>query len=497
MAQVKFYSVAADATKSDAAGIYFVNGGELYKGTSRFGANKVFTVANADALAAITGQIGGDIAVGFGAAKVWDAEFVNQDSSKGAWRDLGADNNALASLWQADISTWTAGLVAGGAGSYITGITQGEDGKVTATAAAFPELNLSANTESSTANGITVSVTTESGAVTGVQVAAADISATSVTAASGTFTNLTVSDTAAFNATTVSASSLTIDGVAVNNVSASYSSDTDNGVTVSVSTANGGVKSVDVTLVKADVNTFLGTTAVADKSVATTIRASDTASNDYLATEKAVRDALNNLDNAMHFKGVVAALPSENNSDGDIVVIGASPSGYVTPAGQGASTAGEGDVNAALVAGQEYIWDGTKWELIGDQNTYAAAATVTALASRVTDIEGIVDASTSTVSASTGTFTNLTVGGSTVSDWADTQIAAIAEASASDADKGVTVSVVTQSGSVKSVDVAVVASSTMALNDAGSADVLATTAAVKSFYDNNLVWLDASGVAIA
>ena len=44
MAQVKFYSVASDATRSDTNGIYFVTGGELYKGTSRFGANKVFTV---------------------------------------------------------------------------------------------------------------------------------------------------------------------------------------------------------------------------------------------------------------------------------------------------------------------------------------------------------------------------------------------------------------------------------------------------------------------
>lgn len=44
MAQVKFYSVSASDAKTDAGGIYFVTGGELYKGTSRFGANKVFTV---------------------------------------------------------------------------------------------------------------------------------------------------------------------------------------------------------------------------------------------------------------------------------------------------------------------------------------------------------------------------------------------------------------------------------------------------------------------
>ena len=43
MAQVKFYSVSASAERTDAGGVYFVDGGELYKGTQRFGANKVFT----------------------------------------------------------------------------------------------------------------------------------------------------------------------------------------------------------------------------------------------------------------------------------------------------------------------------------------------------------------------------------------------------------------------------------------------------------------------
>ena len=97
MAQVKFYSVASDATRSDTNGIYFVTGGELYKGTSRFGANKVFTaVAEAStieaATAGITGQIGGDILVGFGAAKVWDAEA---NSGSGSWVDLGQDQDVL------------------------------------------------------------------------------------------------------------------------------------------------------------------------------------------------------------------------------------------------------------------------------------------------------------------------------------------------------------------------------------------------------------------
>lgn len=438
MAQVKFYSVAADATKSDAAGIYFVNGGELYKGTSRFGANKVFTVANADALAAITGQIGGDIAVGFGAAKVWDAEFVNQDSSKGAWRDLGADNNALASLWQADISTWTAGLVAGGAGSYITGITQGEDGKVTATAAAFPELNLSANTESSTANGITVSVTTESGAVTGVQVAAADISATSVTAGSGTFTNLTVSDTASFNATTVSASNLTVGGSTIEQLAdkqiAAIASHTETstalGITVSVTTSAGSVSGVYV-----DATSF---------------------------------------GNAMHFVGVKASTGEvAEPASGDIIVIGSTPA-------------------TGFVAGQEYIYDGTAWELIGDQNTYALNAyapgteTVTASTTTLPAATHAIASKVDEIAAALSDFTYSSVTGG----------------SSSSTVNGVTVEVVnaatTAAPTVTLTGVGTAASVNFASTVTSDGTALPTQSAVATaIQDAALVWLDASGVAIA
>lgn len=49
----------------------------------------------------------------------------------------------------------------------------------------------------------------------------------------------------------------------------------------------------------------------------------------------------------IHFTGVVNELPASGAS-GDIVVIGANPA--------------EG-----LFEGQEYIWDGSKWEKIGDQ----------------------------------------------------------------------------------------------------------------------------------
>ena len=46
----------------------------------------------AAATAGISGQIGGDILVGFGAAKVWDAEA---NSGSGSWVDLGQDQDVL------------------------------------------------------------------------------------------------------------------------------------------------------------------------------------------------------------------------------------------------------------------------------------------------------------------------------------------------------------------------------------------------------------------
>ena len=100
-----------------------------------------------------------------------------------------------------------SGLAFNGEGSYITGITQGADGKVSASVSNFAtdvKTAIGNGAASSTANGITVSVTTTSGSVTGVQVDATNISANS-----GTFTNLTVTSTATFSATTVSADTLT------------------------------------------------------------------------------------------------------------------------------------------------------------------------------------------------------------------------------------------------------------------------------------------------
>ena len=66
MAQVKFYSVSTAPTSQTAneGGVYFVNGGELYKGSTRFGLGRVTVDANfVPSTSTLDGQARGDIVV--------------------------------------------------------------------------------------------------------------------------------------------------------------------------------------------------------------------------------------------------------------------------------------------------------------------------------------------------------------------------------------------------------------------------------------------------
>lgn len=325
MAQVKFYSKTSLPEGAEANGIYFIDGGELYKGSQRFGLGRVTIVANEAGLSSIKNPARGDIAATAGGA-AW--VYAGSEADKG-WTVIGGDTQSLQSLWRSDISTWTAGLVSAdqGDGTYIKKITQAEDGKVSAEVSTFAtdvKTAIGNGNASSTANGITVSVTTTSGSVTGVQVSASQINCDTVTASSATFTNLTVASTATFSATEVSAGTLKVGGVDVDNVAASSASGNDAGVAVTVSTLGGGVSAVGVA-VTGNLATF------ANKTVATTIGPSDgtaAATDNEVATALAVRKAIATLDNAMHFKGVVKSLPATGDA-GDIVVIGG-----LTPAEQ-------------------------------------------------------------------------------------------------------------------------------------------------------------------
>lgn len=75
--QVKFYSTAAAdyaaqvaAASVNGGGVYFVDGGELYKGTQRFGANKVTAQETPPTKA--QGAIAGDINIYNNVTKVFD-----------------------------------------------------------------------------------------------------------------------------------------------------------------------------------------------------------------------------------------------------------------------------------------------------------------------------------------------------------------------------------------------------------------------------------------
>ena len=349
MAQVKFYSVNSLPQSPNGGGVYFVDGGELYKGAQRFGANKVFTKGENQDLASFSsaGQIGGDILVGFGAAKVWDA---SANAGAGSWVDLGADVSSI--------------------------IAQ-----------------ISDSTSTSTANGITVSVTTSDGYVTGVQVAAADISATSVTAGSGTFTNLTVSDTATFNATTVSASTLTVGG---SDISDLISAGAD--ARISAAKLSGNIAASD------------GTGLVNEGQVVTYVSA-----------------AIQSFDNAMHYIGTT----SDANIEQDATAVPSDISGYTSEKRK------SGDI--VLKGTQEFIWNGSKWELIGDQGVYATKAELSASWSTL-GTAAFVDTST-TVAADA---TTLPTGGA-VASYVSSVIDGLA-GSSSDSDKGIAVEVVTADG---------------------------------------------------
>lgn len=317
MAQVKFYAKAEMPSENiDQNGIYFITtGGEIYKGATRFGCGRVTKATTASELAALTGVVRGDINVGYEGAKVFDGT---------SWASLAASGGSVdPSQWQADISTWTAGLVAGGTGSIITQITQDGEGKVTASASPFPTLatgdadgQVKLGSQSAKVSGWDALVSKVDGFASII-----DVSNSAVNASSGTFTNLTVTSTATFSVTNVSASSLTIGGSTVEQladaqiaaIASATVSSSSGGIEVAVTTAGGSVTNVVVNA------TSFG--------------------------------------NVMHFAGVVST-PADiaTPASGDIVVIG-------SPAASG------------YTAGQEYIYTtASTWELIGDQNSYALNA---------------------------------------------------------------------------------------------------------------------------
>ena len=516
MAQVKFYAVASDATKSDENGIYFVTGGELYKGSQRFGLGRVTVDAEfVPSTSSKDGQARGDIVVtGSGAGWVFDGTN---------WQSIGGDIASLQSMWQADISTWTAGLVSGGEGSYITGITQDEDGKVTASASNFAldvQTAVGGGSASGTANGITVSVVTTSGVVTGVEVNATDLSVNSIYASDATF-----------DATTVTASTLTVVGDensftvggstipdfidnAIGEIGASTVTASANGIEVGVTTQSGKVTEVTVsasqitaesgtfeTLTVTDTATFSATTVsadtltiggstveqLADKQIAaiasSTVTSTATGITVSVTTQggsvTAVSLNAESFANAMHFLGVGTV---EKTAGG----VNVTPPAGKTPVA--------GDIVIDSTTGLEAICTGTDpsttWELIGDNavyalNAYSSTATVYA---GVETVPTALNAAGAAIDALTSK-TNAYVGGS-----------------ASDADQGVAVTVSIDATTLApSVDVVVTSATLFDGLDASVSSSENASIKVGVVEENgkvtqvtaDLLWLSADGTALA
>ena len=476
------------ATK-DGAGVYFVDGGELYKGTERFGLGRVTVAASTTG---VQGPARGDIVVtGSGAG------WVYVDSTNG-WKPIGGDTSDLQSAWQADISTWTSGLVSGGEGSYITGITQDADGKVTASAAAFPTL------ATGTTDGTLKLGSGADAKVSGWDTVKTDISNLQavvsysgsgdsvVTATTGNFTNLSVS-TANFSATTVSASTLTVNGTQVNNIAATDASGDDKGVAVTVSTARGGVTGVDVVVTSATLLQSLALSDFAGKTVvasATGIAEAASATDTKIPTEAAVRKAIDakvaSLDNAMHYIGIT-----------ETSAMAQGWTGTPTITGKTYTEKKAGDI--VLKGTQEYIWNGSAWEIVGDQSAVTGG----------TSTSTVNDVSVTVVTAAATAFPTVTlsgVGTAASKNFADTLAStgtslptesAVAgyvtglidglTGSSSDSDKGVSVEVVTADGEVSSVDVGVTLQSVIATSNTN--DEIPSAKAVS----DALCWYKANG----
>ena len=368
--QINFYSVSALPSSVDSGGIYFSapttgatsqTTGEIYKGSQRFGAPRVTIYSSGTGgisnISSISNMIRGDVFISDKDTYIYDGL---------TWNLVKVDHNANLS---AVASAYVAGLVAGNSTSspstFIQYITQDSTtGKVTAHESQLPTLNLGLTTKSGSSNGVTVSVTTQSGAVTGVTVAAPAYTATEATKSSsnnGTTVSVTTKN-GQVTAVSVTASNWT--------PGTSTKSGSSNSIQVDVTTTSGVVTAVVVS------NPFVAT-EVTKSGTSNGVTVSVTTKNGQVT---AVAVAASEIANVMHFKGTSTTLPSWGESTtqkaGDIWIVGANPTGYITSSGWGSTTS---TGNTKLVAGQEYVKTSSGgFELIGDQNTYATKAYVDA-----------------------------------------------------------------------------------------------------------------------
>ena len=487
-------------SSKDAGGIYFVDGGELYKGTSRFGANKV--TAQATPPTAAQGAIAGDVNIYNSTAKIFDGAN---------WQTLNAKISFTSASW-------------GGNGKYITTVAQNADGEVTATAVAFPTLatgDSDGQVKLGSTNASVSGWTTLTGSVDDLESRVSDIEGivdaenSTVTATTGNFTNLTVSNTATFSATTVSATSLTVSGSTVEQIadsriaaiSSSTVTSTATGITVGVTTSGGSVTAVSVNA--------------------------------------------ESFTNAMHFLGV-GTVAKNTSGTGDSATV-TPPAGKTPVAGDIVidSSTGLEAICTSATTGETPVYH---WELIGDNSVYAlnaysstasvyTAANAETVPTALNAVGAAVDAlnasmptrasvGTGTATASYGvsgevvlaanaqpsfsiTVTPVTTSAgitdqatdslataAAIKAYVDGAIAAIniPDDTKGDSDKGVQVSVTTTDGVVTAVDVVTTLDTDIGPSSgtgAATDDEIPSSLAVrKAIEDAALVWKNASGQVI-
>ena len=438
------------------------------------------------------------------------------------WVSIGPDIAAFQSSWRSDIKDWTSGLVTNGSGTIVTGITQDVDGKVTATAIKFPEITSPADGVVSL-YGTSVKISGWDGLISkdlGLESRVSAIegivnaNTSKVTADTAVFKNLTVSEVATFSATNLSGGTLSVDVEANatfggNTISAIADrealskiaaiaevtkSSSANGVGVSVITQSGSVKdvqvAVDVTASAADIKTD----AVGTK----------------LARAKDVADAIAGLAGAMHFLGVFASTGAVTDpKNGDIILVGTKEYVYSKPgaeAGQWVELGDESQVgNLTTYTGYKTALTTTAQTLAGGVNELDAKikgmdADVTSAEDngvkvQVTEVDGVVTSVVTTVDAVesadgivTGEGKVVTAGA--VADKIANTLAGL-EATVSASNKGVEVKVVEIDGKLNYATVSVTTKDTMTYNETGYDDEIASTKAVQTYFQENLVWLGA------
>ena len=267
-----------------------------------------------------------------------------------------------------------------------------------------------------------------------------------------------------------------------------------NGVGVSVITQSGSVKdvqvAVDVTASAADIKTD----AVGTK----------------LARAKDVADAIAGLAGAMHFRGVFASLDAVTDpKNGDIIIVGTKEYVYSKPgegAGQWVELGDESQVgklttytgyNTALTTTAQTLAGGVN-ELdakIKGMNADVTSAEDNGVKVEVVQSAGAITSVVTTVNAvesAAGIVTgdgNVVTAGAVADKIANTLAGLDATVSASN--KGVEVKVVETDGKLTSATVSVTTKESMTYNETGSADEIASTKAVQTYFQENLVWLGA------